>query len=395
MAVTIFYSSCKKNEPAITSTDSATGNKATAVAFFPKDALPTDIHFQNGKTLSLLQKDSTYYLDGDIILSLAQLEIIKANNSGQQRTFTSDVARNWELGRVAYVINAGFSAADRNTILDAIADWRAVSSLDIVPRQSDGNYIEFMPSTVNNSYVGRQNGRQVINLATTVNRSSAIHEIGHAIGFFHEQSRADRDNEIVVNWANIRPAMQFNFLTYAQQGIPGADLGTFDFNSIMLYPSFIFDPNFVFDPFTPVMTRLNGTTWGTSTVLSAGDIESAAFLYGPPFASVDLVPTYSYHNPNGEDFDEYGDVVINFWADASHTTPAILSVTKTANIRHSLSSYHGSGTNNYSYSETSYTLTAGQSSYTITQYHNYDDSYLGISNNYEYNDFYLRNGYRR
>ncbi len=38
------------------------------------------------------------------------------------------------------------------------------------------------------------------------------HEIGHALGFYHEQSRWDRDNFVQINYQYIQAGDQSNFV---------------------------------------------------------------------------------------------------------------------------------------------------------------------------------------
>lgn len=40
---------------------------------------------------------------------------------------------------------------------------------------------------------------------------TVIHEIMHALGVYHEQSRRDRDNYVNILWDNIQPNMSLNF----------------------------------------------------------------------------------------------------------------------------------------------------------------------------------------
>lgn len=56
------------------------------------------------------------------------------------------------------------------------------------------------------SYVGRRGYAQTVSLARSgcVYHNTVQHELLHALGFNHEQTRNDRDNHIRVGWENIQ-----------------------------------------------------------------------------------------------------------------------------------------------------------------------------------------------
>ena len=59
------------------------------------------------------------------------------------------------------------------------------------------------------SHVGRTGGRQPLYVGKGCQSDGMMmHEIGHALGFFHEQSRIDRDLFITVNFNNIKQSKQ-------------------------------------------------------------------------------------------------------------------------------------------------------------------------------------------
>lgn len=110
----------------------------------------------------------------------------------------------WPSGIVRYQFAANVTTANRNLMLAAMNDIASRVGVTFVLRGAgDPNYITIQNSTGNNSAVGMQGGEQTMNIADWNVHFVLVHEMYHAIGFWHEQSRTDRNTFITINSANI------------------------------------------------------------------------------------------------------------------------------------------------------------------------------------------------
>lgn len=221
-----------------------------------------------GKNVSYSLVDGLPMVEGDIILSL--------DGQGMQTAGTGVPVkdRRWKNGLVPYAIDPNLP--DQFRIHDAIAHWTAKTPIRFVLRDASNasqypDYVYFRPSTGCSSYVGRIGGNQPINLAQGCSTGATIHEIGHAVGAWHEQSRIDRDQYITVHFENIMPEAIFNFNQHISDG---EDIGIYDYDSIMHYPRWAFSKNGK-DTIVPKQNVEIGQRY----VLSYGDIAAVVHMY--------------------------------------------------------------------------------------------------------------------
>jgi len=113
-------------------------------------------------------------------------------------------------------------------------------------KSGDRNWIRFVKKIGCYSPVGRQyrkRGMQELSIGEGCNSKGIImHELMHALGFWHEQSRSDRDDYLEVFWENIKKGQEHNFNRYKPKQMDSQG-GAYDFSSIMHYGNYAFSKN--------------------------------------------------------------------------------------------------------------------------------------------------------
>ncbi len=230
------------------------------------------INTREGKKLAFIEKRKDYFItEWDILVEPASKTTESSDKSNSRRF------GRWKDGIIPFVVDDSIPNKDR--IFQAIDYFHENTKIRLVEKTSQSDYVFFKNngSSDCSSFIGKKGGKQVIHISDWCEKGSIIHEVLHALGFNHEQSRPDRNKFIKIHWSNIQFKYIFNFF----RSPFARSYGEFDMDSIMLYPSF---NGFAKNPDKPTMSLRTGETWmAQREKMSEQDLMGLEEFYNPEF----------------------------------------------------------------------------------------------------------------
>ena len=180
--------------------------------------------------------------------------------------------------QVPYIIDP--ASGDLTNLNTAISQFNSTFTgvIQLVARSSEPGYVDFNfdPNNTsgvceaNEGYTGKE---QVVGGSGTCTVATILREMGHTVGVWHEQARADRNTYVNVNYGAVIKASRSNFDQLVEND---QELTLYDYSSVMEYPAFSFSRNG-----EPCIESIPaGIPLSNSAGYSAGDIDGILRLYG-------------------------------------------------------------------------------------------------------------------
>ncbi|XP_043199108.1 zinc metalloproteinase nas-6-like [Amphibalanus amphitrite] len=223
--------------------------------------------------------NSEDHFEGDIIITPSDFVTISEDSDA------IEPHKLWPDGVLHYALAPQFNRNERAVIARAVMEFERHTCLRVrplPPGDTSRHYVNVVKGRGCYSGVGRMESTQSRSQELSLGQGCifpgvVMHEFMHAFGFWHEQSRPDRDNHVFVHTDNIRRNMLINFKKYDWDTV-ATRAEPYDVGSIMHYGPYAFAVN----KFRPTLTALRDTRteMGQRKRFSKIDIRKLNRLYG-------------------------------------------------------------------------------------------------------------------
>lgn len=226
---------------------------------------PADPLFSNNGNVSI--PDGKVLIQGDIVVPEEYLHTRGAHQMWR-----------WPGGKVYYDFASYISPENRQLMREAMDELESVADVTFIPRIWEPNYIHIIEAGGNWSQIGMVRGMQELSMYNWDYKYIIIHELMHALGIWHEQSRTDRDAYVTINYGNIYPGYEYNFDIE-----PGSETyGSYDFCSVMHYGATAFSLDGYSHTIVPKPGyEAQAACMGNRTSMTVGDEETIQYIYSP------------------------------------------------------------------------------------------------------------------
>ncbi|GMT28635.1 hypothetical protein PFISCL1PPCAC_28364 [Pristionchus fissidentatus] len=184
---------------------------------------------------------SSNLFESDIVLTVPQIKgivLAEKEKMGRRRVkrkvITGGVYRWNEPSSIPYRLKSN-DVKWKKQIMDGMKLWERETCLRFQENYGVDDHIVFYKGSGCFSSVGKTGGSQMISIGDGCDSAGIIaHEIGHALGFWHEQSRPDRDYYILIRREFVASGADKNFLSSSYHEADNMGL-PYDYGSIMHY----------------------------------------------------------------------------------------------------------------------------------------------------------------